>query len=230
MAEAKPVIGITAPGKKDFFLYLVLWLSVKLAGGKPLRISSTHNKFESADIQGLLLGGGKDIFPGRYNQSPKEDYQYNSERDEMEIYWAERARDEGIPTLGICRGAQLLNVVCGGTLHMSVAEAYEDAIYPDGILHNIFYRKNINVKKGTLLYEIVGRDRLRVNSIHKQAIAVLGDKIVVNATENNGVIQGISLENHPFYLGVQFHPEFLLHRAVFRGIFKSLVRAAKGRL
>lgn len=225
----KPVIGITKPDNEDLLAFGAFWLAVKLAGGAPLVLSASDDGYKNANIDGLLLGGGKDVFPGLYNQSPKEEYQYDEARDAMEVFWAERAREEGIPALGICRGAQLLNVVCGGTLHMNVSEAYDDAHYPDGLLHNALYRKVVNVEPEGLLYKITKRSRLNVNSIHKQAIAEIGEGLEVNAVENNGVVQAIADQSHPFFLGIQFHPEFLIHRRVFRKIFEALVQAAKER-
>lgn len=184
----KPVIGITKPDDEDFLAFSAFWLAVKLAGGKPLVLTASNALYKTTHIDGLLLGGGKDVFPGLYNQSPKDAYQYDRERDDMEVFWAERARDEKIPALGICRGAQLMNVVTGGTLHMSVAEAYEDANYPDGVVHNALYRKTIYIEDNSLLNKITNRSVLKVNSIHKQAIAELGNKMQVNAKESNGVI------------------------------------------
>jgi putative glutamine amidotransferase len=224
----KPVIGITKPDNEDLLAFSAFWAAIKLAGGEPLVLTAADDRYKSANINGLLLGGGKDIFPGLYDQSPKDEYAYDRARDEMEVYWAERARDEQIPALGICRGAQLMNVVCGGTLHISVAEAYEDAHYPDGLFHHAFYRKTITIELDSILYAATGRTFLDVNSIHKQAIADLGTGLKVNAREDNGVIQGIAHKDHPFFLGIQFHPEFMIYRRVFRRIFEALVAAAKG--
>lgn len=225
MAE-KPLIGITKPDNEDLLAYGAFWLAVKLAGGKPVMLSASHKDYKGVQIDGLLLGGGKDVFPGLYNFSPKEDYIYDQARDEMEVFWAERAREEKIPALGICRGAQLMNVVCGGTLHMSVAEAYENAHYPDGFIHHALYRKAIRINEDCLLHDIIERQALRVNSIHKQAIDKLGQGLEINAVEDNGVIQAVSMPDHPFFLGIQFHPEFMIYRDVFRNIFKALVKQA----
>lgn len=189
-------------------------------------LSSSKSNARAAELDGLVFGGGKDVFPGLYNQSPKAEYVYDQARDELDIFWCERARDEQIPALGICRGAQLMNVVCGGSLHQSVKEAYEDADYPDGVIHNTFYRKQIQIRQNSLLHSITGELGLHVNSIHKQAIDQIGQALSINAEEKNGVVQAISMDNHSFFLGVQFHPEFLIYRRVFRDIFKALVDAA----
>jgi len=224
MPQKKPVIGITKPDNEDFFAYMAIKLALFLAGGIPLKITPKDKNYTSAKIDGLILGGGKDIFPSRYQQIPKDDYKYDQERDEMEVYWAERARDENIPTLGICRGAQLINVACGGSLHASILEVYKDAQYPDGIIHNALFRKEILIKPSSVLYDIIGKKSLMVNSIHKQAIDKLGEGLEINAQEKNGVVQAVSHKDHSFYLGVQFHPEFLIYKNDFIKIFKALVQ------
>ena len=225
--QHKPIIGITKPDNEDLLAFSAIWLAVKLAGGSPLVLTASKSNYKNVKINGLLLGGGKDVFPGLYNQPPKKEYMYDQARDEMEVFWAQRARDEGIPALGICRGAQLMNVVCGGNLHMNVADAYENAVYPDGVIRHAFYRKTIHVEPDSLLHKITKREQMKVNSIHKQAVAELGEDLRINARESNGVIQCISHKTHPFFLGVQFHPEFLIYKDIFRDIFTALITASK---
>lgn len=222
----KPRIGITKPDKKDNIAYACIWLSVLIAGGKPVKFSPS-SPYKQTQIDGLILGGGKDIFPGLYNAPAKEEYQYDADRDAMEVYWAEHARDENIPALGICRGAQLMNVACGGSLHADISGFYKDQFLPSKIWHYAFYRKTITIHDNTLLRSIIPHETLSINSIHKQAIDRLGKGLSINAEEPNGIIQSVSLDPHPFFLGVQFHPEFLIHHKEFRAIFKALVGAAK---
>lgn len=222
----KPAIGITKPDNEDRLAYLAISNAVRITGGKPVKITPSSN-YQNYDIKAVILGGGKDVFPELYKQASDPAYQYDHARDQMEIYWARRALENNIPALGICRGAQLMNVTCQGTLHNSVAEAYEDAIYPDGLFHNIFYRKQSLIIKETLLHGIVKQDILQINSIHKQAIDELGEGLVINAKERNQVIQAISHINHPFFLGVQFHPELLIYQRKFRDIFSALILAAQ---
>jgi putative glutamine amidotransferase len=78
-----------------------------------------------------------------------------------------------------------------------------------------------------LLRQILGRDRARVNSLHKQSIDQVGSGLKVSACEDNGVVQAIEDPDHRFYLGVQFHPELLIYRGLYRGLFKALVEAAR---
>jgi putative glutamine amidotransferase len=160
-----------------------------------------------------------------FQLDPKENYLYDRPRDEMEIAWLKRAEKETIPVLGICRGAQMMNVMNGGALHMNVRIAYENADYPEGLWHEITYRKSIKITQGSLLHKLMGTNEWRVNSIHSQSIERLGDRLEITAREHNGVVQGIERPNHPYYLGVQFHPEFMIYQSKMRSIFKGLVDA-----
>jgi putative glutamine amidotransferase len=228
--DTKPVIGITKPDQKDNFAYAFIWLSILLAGGKPLKITPLNSGLVD-NIDGLVLGGGKDVFPALFQDEPepKHDYEYDHERDEMELYWLRKAENDNIPVLGICRGAQVMNVSRGGTLHLNISEVYEKADYPATFISHIFYRKKITLQPGSLIHKILGRSVLRVNSIHKQSISEIASGLVVTAKEDNGVIQAIEKPDHPFYIGVQFHPEFLIYRKIFRALFSSFVIAANNK-
>ena len=223
---ARPLIGITKPSTGDNLAFLCICLGVWLAGGRPVRLTASAPHAQDR-IAGLVLGGGADVFPGLYDTAPKRGYAYDRTRDEMEIEWARRAEAENIPVLGICRGAQLLNVIAGGTLHLEVRKAYKDIDYPSTTLGHIFYRKTVLIAPGSRLARAIRADRTRVNSIHKQAIDDVGDGLAVTAQERNGVVQAIEGAGPRFTLGVQFHPEFLLHRAAFRRIFRDFVDAAR---
>ncbi|MEM6650571.1 MAG: gamma-glutamyl-gamma-aminobutyrate hydrolase family protein [Pseudomonadota bacterium] len=220
--SSSPVIGITKPEKGDNLAYFAISSAVRLVGGQPLEMT-TSMSWRETYIQGLIIGGGSDVFPPHYHQDAVEGAQYDQGRDEMEMYWARKARDTNLPTLAICRGAQVMNVASGGSLHQKLDEIYEDVDYPSTIYGQIFYRKEINIDPQSLLSEIVSSDTAHVNSIHKQAIAETGENLTVTARERNGVIQAIEDKSRPYYLGVQFHPEFLIHRTQFRNIFKKLV-------
>lgn len=221
----RPKIGITTPDKNLDRAYPFLWLGVRLGGGRPIRLRR-QGSLQRNDIQGLVLGGGTDIFPGLFQNDPKQDYLYDHKRDEMEIAWLKRAEKENLPVLAICRGAQMMNVMNKGTLHLDVSLAYETAHYPRALLRRIFYRKTVRIREGSHLRRILGVEHCRVNSMHTQSIDTVGDRLDITAEEENGVVQAIERPDHPFYIGVQFHPEFMPWRSKMRAIFRGLVLAA----
>ncbi len=245
---SRPAIGITtgsAPFSPD---YLLLWLAVRRAGGSPVRLRARRrwpsrrrptrhvaaaftagNGVTNSErpLAGVLISGGKGItgsigraLDGATDGRP-------SWRDVFECDIAQRARAAGIPVLGICRGAQMLSVAGFGSLHSSVQEAYRNARYPHHPLAYALFRKRIRIAPDTLIARLTRSEVLRVNSLHRQAIDNLGRGLRATAVEENGVVQAIEDPLHPFYLGVQFHPELLLHRRPFRRIFTGLVSAAR---
>lgn len=223
---SRPVIGITAPNKRWHIPYFLIRFSVWVCGGRPLALK-TPESVENRNVDGLVIGGGTDVFPGLFQNDPKQNYFYDHDRDEMEIGWLKRAEKEDIPVLGICRGTQMMNVMNGGSLHMDVSLAYEKAHYPKSVLRKMFFRKAINLEPDSLLCRVMRMTRARVNSMHSQSINRLGKRLRVVAQEDNGVVQGIERPGHKYYLGVQFHPEFLIYRPSMRRIFKGLIAAAK---
>lgn len=220
-----PCIGITKPEHGDNAAYAAIKLAVRLAGGRAQKMAPGMS-WRRHRIDGLILGGGSDVFPEFYDAEAVEDAQYDRGRDEMEMYWARKARENDLPVLGICRGAQLLNVAHGGTLHQDLS-SYDNADYPSSFLGHAFYRKKVEIEPGSLMHDIFGVGETRVNSIHKQAIDRPGKGLRVTAREANGVIQAVEDPARRFCLGVQFHPEFLLYRADSRRIFQRLVEEAR---
>ncbi|GGD15004.1 gamma-glutamyl-gamma-aminobutyrate hydrolase family protein [Aquisalinus flavus] len=223
---SRPCIGITKPEMGDNAAYRAIRLAVMLAGGETVNMNA-GTSWREMPLDGLIVGGGSDIFPEHYDAEAIETATYDHGRDEMEMYWARRAREENVPVLGICRGAQLLNVAHGGSLHHDLAGTYENAEYPTGFWAHTFFRKTINVEQGSLLAGILGTRRTQVNSLHRKAIDRVGDGLRVTAREENGIVQAIEDPTRRFYLGVQFHPEFLIYRSRFMNLFRRLVEAAR---
>lgn len=226
MASSRPWIGVTEPDRGARLSWLSIALAVWLAGGKPVRVTPSQPHFNNS-VRGLVLAGGKDIHPHRYNGVVKTHYHYDLPRDALELAWLERAQRLRIPVLGICRGAQLMNVERGGDLHIDISKVYEKANYPNGTLARIFYRKRVYIHPGTLLLSLIGEEYSRVNSMHTQSINRLGRGLKVGAEEFNRIVQAIEDPTLPMYMGVQFHPEYLLYARRYRNLFNQIVKEAR---
>ncbi|MDZ4690456.1 gamma-glutamyl-gamma-aminobutyrate hydrolase family protein [Terricaulis sp.] len=225
--RTRPVIGITKPERGDTLAFLAMKLAVWLAGGDPVKVTA-RAPLDPRTIDGLIFGGGADVYPKRYQGQPKPGYRYDLARGDMEASWAMAARRHDLPVLGVCRGAQMLNVLAGGTLHADLTEF--DANRPDHVIKRFFHRLPVRVRYKSKLAEVTGcAKQMQVNAIHNQAIDRLGVGLTVSAREANGVIQAIEDPAPSFWLGVQFHPELLIYRAPFRRLFRALVQAAGAR-
>jgi gamma-glutamyl-gamma-aminobutyrate hydrolase PuuD len=223
----RPIIGITKPEDGDTLPYLAMRFAVWLAGGDAVKLTARAPR-DPRSIDGLIFGGGSDVYPKRYQGQPKDGYRYDLARGDMEASWALAARRHDLPVLGVCRGAQMLNVLAGGTLHADLSVFKTER--PSNPIWRIFHRLPIRIKRASKLASITQCPaEMRVNAIHLQAIHRLGAGLTVSAREPNGVIQGIEDASQPFWLSVQFHPEFLVYRAPFRRLFKALVEAAHAR-
>ena len=142
-------------------------------------------------------------------------------RDELEFELLAEVEEQGKPILGICRGEQLMNVHRGGSLHTELSAFYVQEANP----RSIRPVKKVSVKSKSRLHEILSADDCTVNSLHNQAVADLGDGVQVSAVEPSGVVQAI--EKAPgFWLGVQWHPEYMPQSKPQRQLFRSLVFSA----
>lgn len=178
-------------------------------------------------FDGLLVGGGDDISAQLYGGLPVPDVRVDPERDALELAALEKFLPSGKPVFCVCRGAQMLNVALGGTLHADVHEIYVAA--PK--MRTVLPRKDVDLLVGTQLREICGRDSVRVNSLHHQSVDKLGDGLTIAALDGHGVVQGVERQRKTdqFLLGVQWHPEFLPYRDSQRRLFASFMDAVRAR-
>src|SRR5690606_31042922 len=157
----RPTIGVTKPAHGELASFWAVSGAVWLAGGRPRRLSALESA-SLAGIDGLVLTGGPDVHPTRFEQSPKPDYAYDHAREGLELGLIAAALAADTPVLGICRGAQLMNVAAGGSLHMDVAERFHPTPYPRDRLTQMHFRKRIEIAPQSQLAAITGRTRLWV--------------------------------------------------------------------
>ena len=186
-------------------------------------------------IDGLLLAGGGDLDPRTYGATevhPKVD-RIDPLRDRVELHLARRAAEAGIPLLAICRGIQVVNVALGGTLWQDLEDER-----PGSLDHRASWRAGrwdhlahpLKVEPRSRLADLLGAEALAVNSLHHQGIRALAPALRPVAWAPDGLIEGVELPDHPFYVGVQGHPEHLWreHRPWAR-LFQGFVAASRRR-
>lgn len=147
----------------------------------------------------------------------------DNSRDELEFGLLNRAFAKGIPVLGICRGAQLINIHQGGTLHNDIAGYYTEVPR----VNSVWPKKKVQLVEESKLHSLLGFQYLWVNAMHHQAVDKLGDQLEVVAREENGIVQAIEHSTREFVVGVQWHPEYMPQIPVQRRLFKALVEKAR---
>jgi putative glutamine amidotransferase len=228
-----PVIGITVCRKLEDYRQSVLHV------GGEVRILQPSADVEAAlaGIDGLLLTGGNDVAPSRYGETPHPTVvDAEPGRDEFELKLVAGARARNLPIFAICRGVQLLNVACGGTLVQDIPSQVAGALphslevpphEPYSLAHEVW------LDKGTLLSKLMGErlsdtdDACEVNSRHHQAVKQTAPGLVVSATAPDGVIEAIEDPAASFCLGVQWHPENFWRTGEFRPLFEGFLEAAQ---
>jgi putative glutamine amidotransferase len=211
-----------------FFLYVVVTTKkitryCGLQGAEcTVQVSPSRPK-TNEPYQGIVITGGHDVDPVLYAQEPAVEPRYDSQRDEFESTMIQRAMDHHLPLLGICRGTQLLNVNRGGSLHQELRSRRQHTPNRWSVLPI----KHMTLKTDSQLYQIMGRDHVRINSLHNQGIDRLGDNLVVSARDRDDIIQAIESDDHDFLIGVQWHPEFMVYSRPQQQLFHHLVQAAR---
>ncbi|NPA30747.1 MAG: gamma-glutamyl-gamma-aminobutyrate hydrolase family protein [Chloroflexi bacterium] len=182
---------------------------------------------------GLLLAGGGDIDPARFHGQPhpKVDEVY-PDRDAVEITLARRAVAEGVPVLAICRGIQVLNVALGGTLYTDIPDQLPDAVIHrgQGPLRHLCAHP-VHLEAASRLAAILGTTDLCVNSFHHQGIKDLAPGLRAVAWSECGLIEAVEVPEHPFAIGVQWHPELMARQEhePMQALFRAFAQAARTR-
>ena len=207
-----PLIGLTTYGRNAdnrFTLPAEYIDAVRRAGGIPILIAPGESRWKTVagTLDALILTGGGDIDPERYGGRRHEtNYGIDLERDTLEVDLAGWVMESGLPTLGICRGAQILNVAGGGRLIEHIPDEVGEAV-----LHRAPPREpiahGIRLKAGSRLARIFGREEFEAASWHHQALRGVAEGFEAVGHAPDGTIEAIELTSHPWLIAVQWHPE-----------------------
>lgn len=207
--SAASVAGGTGLAHQDIDMYFSDYAqSISSAGGVPVQLTRDADVVDLVQlIDGLVLSGGADIDPSRYGAEPHPRLgETDAGRDEFELALIHAARAKGIPILGICRGAQLVNVAFGGSLHQHV-DISEGVGHPNWLEPGNTIAHDVSCSPGSVIANLVG-ERVGVNSLHHQTLDRIGEGLIVTARADDGVVEAVESLSEPI-LAVQWHPEML---------------------
>jgi putative glutamine amidotransferase len=208
--------------------------AVLRAGGLPLVLPYTEDpavmEAYLERISGLVVTGGAfDIPPETYGDAAREGLgSLKPGRTAFETELLKGALQRNLPVLGICGGMQLLHVLLGGTLFQDIRREIPDAREHEQKHDRTQPQHPVEVKDGTILAELIGKGQVMVNSTHHQAARRASENVLVSAVSPDGVIEAIESRTHPFAVGVQWHPELLIHTVpAHLGIYRGFVAKAR---
>jgi putative glutamine amidotransferase len=228
------LIGITHCRKLEDYRQSVLHVSGDV---RVLEPSADVSDLEAAieGLDGVLLTGGGDVDPAIYGEAPHPSFSpAEAGRDQFEIGLVNLARARQLPVLAICRGIQVLNVACGGTLVQDIASQVAGAL-PHRLevpphqavehAHEVWIDKESQLSR-IMRERLADSDSCDVNSRHHQAIRQIAPGFIVSATAPDGVIEAIEDPSARFCVGVQWHPENFFRTGEFRPLFEAFLDAA----
>ena len=220
-----PRIGVTSSLGGGRYMWWFYWLSMRLFGEHPIRLVAPDGEAALEGLDGLIIGGGDDISVELYDGELTLDVKHDPARDQLELKALAYAARRDLPVLGVCRGAQMLNVFYGGTLHQDVYKVYEGLPRRWTPLP----ARHVTIDRDSLLHRVLGVDRLHVNCLHTQSVDRLGAGLKVTARDRHDVVQAIESASASFRVGVQWHPEFMIYRSSQRRLFRAFVHAVDAR-
>ncbi len=216
----RPLIGIPChPGvgaetqRPIFYNNQAYIYAVERAGGVPILIPLLDDVDGLLSLlsrlDGLLISGGIDVDPRHYQEEPHPLLGKTDVRlDELELSLARWALQEDVPTLGICRGMQVLNVAFGGNLYQDLAAQFPGSLkHPNWEFPRNKFIHTIDIEAGSRMEEILGARQVRANSLHHQAVKKPGKGVVITGRAEDGVAELLEVPEHRFMLAAQCHPE-----------------------
>jgi putative glutamine amidotransferase len=209
--------------------------SVTRAGGDPhvLDYAVDRPADVAAACDGVVFTGGGDIDPARYGEAPHAAVAgLDTARDAYELELVKAVLEVNLPVLAICRGLQVMNVACGGTLVQDIASEITGALDHVvkvplfGIAHDVWVVRTSRLAT-IMSEEMANGDVLKVNSRHHQSVKMLAPGFEASATAPDGVIEGFERPGPRFCVAVQWHPENFWRTGEFRPLFEAFVQACR---
>lgn len=222
MIGNRPRIGVTVSRRSGWRIFPMLFLSLVLAGGRGVRWQAGRPA-DIDEVDGLVVGGGDDISAKLYGGRVNLHSRIDPERDQLELDLVRAAFERNKPVLGICRGAQMINIALGGTLHQDAFKVYGEREKPWTVLP----RRRVEIEPGSRLARLAGEKPMLVNALHSQSVDRVGAGLRVVARDEFGMVQAVERGADPFVMGVQWHPEHLFYAWRQRRLFRALVHAAE---
>lgn len=240
----KPVIGILFCGfeKNRQFVSYPYIEAISASGGLPILIPySDYNKrtltsdhsdpfYKYLDIcDGFLFCGGDDVTPLLYGEELMTDKGHTDlKTDQFQLHFMEKLISSKLPILAICRGMQILNLALNGSIYQDISLRHTPSLNHmqqsqdrSDICHKI------TIKKGSMLYKICGSS-IYVNSFHHQCIKSPGTNLITTASASDEIAEALELPDHPFVLGVQWHPECMYNTDInMKNLFITFIEASK---
>ena len=234
----KPLIGIPGDTQIEgdsirYLAYASYVRAVQRAGGAPIMIplglDDDTLRAIFARLDGLLIQGGDDVHPNEYGEALESFCgKIDPARDAAELGLLRWAFEKNMPTLGVCRGIQMMNVAAGGTLYQDIDAQLPGSLHHPHIKGNAsdFRAHGIDIDTSSRLAQAIGTTSIQVNSRHHQAVKQVAPGFRVIARAPDGIVEGMESTNGHFALGVQFHPENMIDSDTrMLGIFRALIEA-----
>lgn len=234
----KPIIGVTASlelGRDDYGIELADTEAIVAAGGLPVmlpHLTQQQDIDELAErIDGLFLAGGYDIDPTLFNEEPHPNLGVIiPSRDAFELALTKKIMALNKPILGVCRGAQILNIAVGGDMYQDITtQATGDLLQHQQKAPRFHGSHYVEVTEGSLLQQVTGATRIKVNSRHHQANRKVPAPFIISGVSSDGIVEAVECTQHHFVLGVQWHPENMarVEDAASKGIFAGFIEACR---
>lgn len=218
----RPKVLVTGPAKTMTYAWWATRFMLSLFGFRAVYLTASSPTIPQG-IKGVIIGGGDDIEPEHYGHRGDAGVTYDPDRDRLEMAVAETALKQQLPLFGICRGAQLINVVMGGTLYPDIRPLRK--LTPNR--NSVFPIKSVALDQSSFLRQHIASQHIQVNSLHSQAIDQVASILRVVARDQDGFIQAVEGNHGSYVMGTQWHPEYLPYLRAHRAVFKTFTDAVE---